>query len=221
MCYICRPSNGSFRKLKLTETLGNEKNNLKTKNMLSEISKFFKTEYPLNDHGLEELFSLFRIDNYDKGSLILKADTKEKKLRFLTKGIVREYYANQEKEININFYVKPQFISDLLSFSQNSTTRKNQECLTDIQMLSIERDSYFDLLEKYECGKSFVDSSFKKLLKQKEMLEFNRTTKTPEELYKELCIYKPEWLQLIPQYHIASYINVTPETLSRIRKRIS
>ncbi len=189
--------------------------------MYSEISKFFKTEYPLNEHGLEELFSLFKVDNYDKGSLILKADTKEEKLRFLNKGLVREYYSNQEKEININFYVKPQFISDLLSFSQHSNTRKNQECLTKIQVLSIERNSFFDLLERYECGKSIVESSFKKLLKQKEMLEFNRTTKTPDELYKELCVYKPEWLQSIPQYHLASYINVTPETLSRIRKRTS
>ncbi len=87
--------------------------------------------------------------------------------------------------------------------------------------MSIEKDSFFNLLEKYECGKSFVASSFKKLLKQKEMLEFNRVTKTPDELYKELFIYKPEWLQLIPQYHIASYLNITPETLSRIRKRTS
>ncbi|MDA9555388.1 Crp/Fnr family transcriptional regulator [Pelobium sp.] len=189
--------------------------------MFSEISKFFETEYSLNEHGLEELFSLVKVDHYDKGSVILKADTKEKKLRFLNKGLVREYYANQEKEVNINFYVKPQFISDLLSFSQNSTTRKYQECLTDVQVLSIERHAFFDLLEKYECGKSIVESSFKKLLKHKEMLDFNRATKTPDELYKELCIYKPEWLQLIPQYHIASYINVTPETLSRIRKRTS
>ncbi|VXC07468.1 cAMP-binding domain of CRP or a regulatory subunit of cAMP-dependent protein kinases [Flavobacterium sp. 9AF] len=189
--------------------------------MFTEISKFFKTEYPLNEHGLNELFSLFKKENYKKGSIVLKANTKEKKLRFLNKGLIREYYSNQDKEININFYVKPQFISDLLTFSQNSITRKNQECLTDIEVLSIERDSFFNLLEKYDCGKSFVDSSFKKLLKQKEMLEFNRVTKTPDELYKELFIYKPEWLQQIPQYHIASYLNITPETLSRIRKRTS
>ena len=189
--------------------------------MFSEISNFFKTQYPLNEHGLEELFSLFKVTSYKKGNLILHANTKEKQLRFLNKGIVREYYSNKEKEININFYVKPQFISDLLTFSQNSKTNKNQECLSSVEILSIERQSFFDLLKKYQCGKSIVESSFQKLLKQKEMLEFNRSTKTPDELYKELFIYKPEWLQFIPQYHIASYLNITPETLSRIRKRTS
>lgn len=185
------------------------------------ISKFFETEYPLNKHGLEELFSLFNVEKHKKGSLLLQAQTKEKQLRFLNKGIVREYYSNKDKEININFYVKPQFISDLLSFKQDIKTNKNQECLTYVEVLSIEKQTFFDLLEKYQCGKSIIESSFQKLLKQKELMEYNRTTKTPDELYKELFIYKSEWLEFIPQYHIASYLNITPETLSRIRKRIS
>lgn len=187
----------------------------------AKISKFFETEFPLNQHGLDELFSLFKIEKHAKGTVLLQENSKEKKLRFLNNGIVREYYANEDKEININFYVNPQFISDLLTFSQNTATKKNQETLTSVEILSIERQLFFDLLEKYQCGKTFVDSSFQKLLKQKERLEFNRTTKSPEELYNELFIYKPEWIQNIPQYHLASYLNITPETLSRIKKRIS
>ena len=187
----------------------------------NEISKFFETEFPLNQQGLAELFSLFTVQKYKKGSILLKAKTLEKQLRFLNKGIIREYYSNTEKEININFYVKPQFISDLLMFSQNTTTNKNQECLSTVEVLSIDRQPFFDLLEKYQCGKSFVETSFQKLLKEKGKQEFNRITKTPDELYKDLFIYKPQWLQSIPQYHIASYLNITPETLSRIRKRTS
>lgn len=187
----------------------------------SEISKFFETEFLLNQHGLDELFSLFKVEKHAKGTILLQENSKEKKLRFLNNEIVREYYANEDKEVNINFYIKPQFISDLLTFSQNTTTKKNQETLTSVEILSIERQPFFNLLEKYQCGKTFVDASFQKLLKQKEKLEFNRITKSPEELYNELFIYKPEWVQNIPQYHLASYLNITPETLSRIKKRIS
>jgi len=187
----------------------------------SEISKFFETEFPLNKDGLKELFSLFKTENHNKSTLVLEANSIEKQLRFLNNGIIREYYSTEDKDININFYTNPQFITDLLAFKNNSKTKKNQDCLTDVELLVVDKKKFIKLLDKYQCGKSFVNLSFQKLLKHKELLEYNRVTKNSDELYKELLIYKPEWLQVIPQYHIASYLNVKPETLSRIRKRIS
>jgi len=186
-----------------------------------EILKFFETEYPLNKEGVRELISSFEIIRIKKGSQILIANQEEKQLRFLNIGVVREYYATAEKETNINFYTKPQFITDISSFNSDSKTKKNQESLTDIELLYIGKKSFRELLKKYACGKSFIDLTFQKLLKHKELLEYNRITKTADELYQELFIYKPNWLEKIPQYHIASYLNITPETLSRIRKRIS
>lgn len=188
---------------------------------LVEISKFFETKYPLNKEGLHELLHLFQLKHYDKGEIILKSNTEEHQLRFLNKGILREYYATATKETNINFYTKPQFITDLTAFNNDSKTKKHQECLSKVELLVVQKAAFRKLLKKYQCGQSFIEMSFQKLLKHKELLEFNRITKTPEDLYQELFIYKPEWLELIPQYHIASYLNITPETLSRIRKRIS
>lgn len=187
----------------------------------TKIASFFDTEYPLNKHGLQELLNLFSVQNIEKNTQVLLENTHEKQLRFLNKGTIREYYTAHDKETNINFYSKPQFITDLTSFINTTITKKNQETLTPVELLVIDKIPFTQLLEKYDCGKSFIDMSFQKLLKQKELFEYNRVTKSPEELYNELCIYKPHWLQNIPQYHIASYLNITPETLSRIRKRIS
>jgi CRP-like cAMP-binding protein len=188
---------------------------------LREIAIFFETEHPLNQEGLQELFAAFSVKNYQKGNIILHEDTIEHQLRFLNHGNIREYYATENKETNINFYTKPQFITDLLAFNNDSYTRKFQECLTEVELLVIDKTKFRSHLEKYTCGKEFVKATFQKLFRHKELLEYNRITKTPEDLYKELLIYKPTWLQKIPQYHIASYLNITPETLSRIRKRIS
>lgn len=188
---------------------------------IASIATFFETEYPLNKDGLNELLYLFKSKNIKRNTQILTADREENQLRFLHKGVVREYYATHDKETNINFYTKPQFITDLSSFTYDLKTKKNQETLNDVTLLVIDKVSFRQVLKKYECGKSFIDLSFQKLLKQKELFEYNRVTKSPEELYRELLIYKPNWLQTIPQYHIASFLNITPETLSRIRKRIS
>ncbi|UTD16445.1 Crp/Fnr family transcriptional regulator [Tenacibaculum mesophilum] len=195
------------------------KNDLQSE--LSQIQAFFNTEYPLNQEGLKELFGLFKVEKVAKGEMLLAANTTENYLRFLNSGVVREYYATPDKETNINFYAEPQFITDLSSFINNISTNKNQECITEVELLSVEKSAFRKLLDNYECGKSFIEISFQRLLKQKELFEYNRITKTADELYKELIIYRSNWLDNIPQYHIASYLNVTPETLSRIRKRIS
>jgi CRP-like cAMP-binding protein len=188
---------------------------------LREIALFFETEHPLNQEGLQELFASFSVRTYAKGTQLLQENDQESTLRFLNSGSIREYYATEAKETNINFYTKPQFITDLLAFTNDLPTRKFQECLTEVELLVIDKTIFRAHLEKYTCGKEFVKDAFQKLFKQRELFEYNRITKTAEELYKELLIYKPMWLQKIPQYHIASYLNITPETLSRIRKRIS
>ena len=87
---------------------------------LNEISSFFKTEYPLNKDGLKELFDLFSVIEIKKNVQILTANAEERQLRFLNKGIIREYYSSYDKETNINFYTKPQFITDLSSFINDS-----------------------------------------------------------------------------------------------------
>ena len=135
--------------------------------------------------------------------------------------MIREFYRAEIKEININFYTSPQFITDLSSFIHHTPSNKNQESLSEVQILAIGKEKFVHLLDKYSCGKSFIEQMFQNILRNKEVFEYNRMTKEPEALYNELLIYRPNWLQEIPQYHIASYLGITPETLSRIRKRLS
>ena len=185
-----------------------------------QISKFFETEYPLNKQGLKELFDAFEVKKVKKGTVLLTIGKLENQLRFLNDGIIREYYAASDKEVNTLFYTTPQFITDFSAFNNDRATKKNQEALSNLELLVIGKTVFRELLQKYECGKNFIDLTFQKILTNKEQFEYNRITKTPEELYKELMIYKPHWLENIPQYHIASYLGITPETLSRIRRRI-
>lgn len=193
-------------------------NHMKSK---EQIALFFETDFPLNREGVAELIDAFTLRTIPKNTSLLNENAYENELRFLNKGVVREYYKSETKEININFYTSPQFITDFSAFVQNGKTRKNQEALSEVEYLELSREKFAKLLQKYNCGRSFIDLSFQQILRNKEAFEYNRMTKSPEELYNELRIYRPEWLQDIPQYHIASYLGITPETLSRIRKRLS
>lgn len=186
------------------------------------ITAFFEKHYPEYSHeGLDELCSAFTSRKIPKDTILLRESTTDDKLRFLNKGIVREYYLDEAKERNINFYLQPNFITDFSSFMNTRRTRKNQATLTDVELFELDREPFLEMLNSYECAQNMMDEIFQRLLKAREQFEYNRMTKSPEELYRELRIYKPDWLQNIPQYHIASYLGITPETLSRIRRRIS
>lgn len=184
------------------------------------ISLFFTNEFPFNKEGLDEFVNAFVIKKYKKGQIILQNNHIESELRFLDKGVVREYYRFNRKEKNVNFFTEPSFINDILSFTQQVPTIKFQECLTDIELRVLSREKFLYFTNKYSCGKLFIETIFQRKVMKKELEEYNFFIMTPEEMYLDIIQTKQNWLILIPQYHIASYLGVSPETLSRIRKRI-
>jgi CRP-like cAMP-binding protein len=184
------------------------------------LSLFFSNEFPFNKEGLEEFVTTFVTKSYKKGEIILENGTIENELRFLDQGIIREYYATNDKEKNINFYTNSSFITDFSSFTHSTATRKYQECLTDIDLRVLSKDKFLTFTDQYKCGKLFIETIFQRIVVNKETEEFNHFVNTAEELYLDIMKNKPDWLLEIPQYHIASYLGITPETLSRIRKRI-
>lgn len=187
--------------------------------MNDKIFEFFNSKFPFNRDGLIEFTDSFKSKTYKKGELIVGAGTTVKKLLFLEKGTVREYFSKDEREMNTNFYIGSQFITDFYALVNNQKTRRNIESLSDVVVREMSVEKFNDFLFKYECGKSFVDEIFKGIIEQKEEEEFKHFSLTPDELYLDLLENKPEWLQEIPLYHIATYLRMTPETLSRIRKR--
>jgi signal-transduction protein with cAMP-binding, CBS, and nucleotidyltransferase domain len=188
---------------------------------MEKLLAFFLQEHPSNREGLEDFLACFEMKQYPKNTLLLKDNTIENELRFLYEGTVREYYASEALEKNINFYTESSFITDFPSFFYNKPTHKYQEALSHVVLYTLGKAKFLSFLGKYPCGKNFIDTIFQKLLERKELDILHACLKSPEELYQELLVHRKKWLQQIPQYHIASYLGITPETLSRIRKRIS
>jgi CRP-like cAMP-binding protein len=185
------------------------------------LSLFFSNEFPFYKEGLAEFVNTFVKKSYKKGSVILENGKTENELRFLDNGIIREYYATNDKEKNINFYTEPIFITDFSSFTNSTSTKKYQEALSDVDLRVLSKDKFLEFTNQYNCGKLFIETIFQRIVVNKENEEFNHFVNTAEALYLDIMKTKPNWLLHIPQYHIASYLGITPETLSRIRKRIS
>ena len=157
-----------------------------------------------------------------KKSVFIKVNQIENHISFIESGIVRLFIPkdNPEKEITFGFSFKNQFVSAYDSFLTQSPSNYQLQALTDTSMLSI---SYKDLQLVYEStqignliGRLTAEDLFLiKSKREQDLLNLNA-----EQRYLKLFKERPELLKTIPLKYISSYIGVTAQALSRIRKRL-
>ena len=157
-----------------------------------------------------------------KKSVFIKVNQIENHISFIESGIVRLFIPrdNPEKEITFGFSFKNQFVSAYDSFLTQSPSNYQLQALTETSMLSI---SYKDLQSVYKStqignliGRLTAEDLF--LIKSKR--EQNLLNLNAEQRYLKLFKERPELLKSVPLKYISSYIGVTAQALSRIRKRL-
>ena len=157
-----------------------------------------------------------------KKSIFVKVNQIENHISFIESGIVRLFIPrdNPEKEITFGFSFKNQFVSAYDSFLTQSPSNYQLQALTKTVILSI---SYEDLQSVYKStqignliGRLTAEDLFLiKSKREQDLLNLNA-----EQRYLKLFKERPELLKSVPLKYISSYIGVTAQALSRIRKRL-
>ena len=188
---------------------------------MNEIRKFIDTISPMNDSDWNFFSSKLRKVKFDKNQIILKIGKTEHNLSFISKGTVRLCIPKEESDLTFGFLFENEFVTAYDSFLTQTPSEYQIETLTETILWQI---SNKDLQEVYKrsdngniIGRKMAENMF--LIKSKR--ELSLLSKTAEERYLDLFADRPKLLQQIPLKYIASYIGVTPQALSRIRKRIS
>lgn len=157
---------------------------------------------------------------YKKGEYLLQNGDICNNIIFVNKGIIRYFYIVEGQERIGNFFFDNDFAADYKSFLVQTPALLNIDALTDIEAVLIDFQSLQRLYEQsktFEClGRKVTESIYISLIQRTESLLFE----SAEERYLSLIKRIPEIQQVVPQYMIASYLNIKPETLSRIRKKI-
>jgi CRP-like cAMP-binding protein len=157
-----------------------------------------------------------------KKTIFLKINEIENHISFIESGVVRLFLPkeNPEKETTFGFSFKNQFVSAYDSFLTQKPSLYQLQALTEISILSI---SYKDLQEVYQTtqiGNLIGRLTAERLFLIKSKREQNLLNLTAEERYLNLFKERPELIKVIPLKYISSYIGVTAQALSRIRKRL-
>lgn len=155
-----------------------------------------------------------------KGETLIREGEVCNQLSFINKGFVRSYYFKDKKDITISFSMTGEFIASMSSFISQKPSYETIEALEHCHLYQI---SYQDLMDLFEKD-SHLEHLYRLILEQyyvalEEHLIFSKF-KTAKERYLELIETKPLIIQKAAVGQVASYLDMSLETLSRIRANI-
>ena len=185
------------------------------------LKQYFNAISPLTEETWNEVSILFKPKSLSIKEYFVEEHKNAKEIAFLQKGCVRAFFTNSEaKEYNKQFFVGPSLIGAYTSLLTQEKNRIPQQALTECMILVAKYGELEKLFAKYHdlerLGRKIAEFYF--LEKEKKELEMALMNATQR--YRLFQKQFPTLEQLIPQYHIASYLGVSATQLSRLRNKL-
>ena len=156
-----------------------------------------------------------------KKTNLLEAGQVAKEVYFLTKGCIRLFYEKEGNDISAYFFTEGMFAGAYDSFVGQQPSRHFIETIEDCEVLSVTFNRLQELYQAFPAMNEFVRKVLEERFVQLHQLFTSQLLDSPEERYLNLLHHHPDLLQRIPQHQLATFLGVTPVSLSRIRHRIA
>ncbi|WP_026706508.1 Crp/Fnr family transcriptional regulator [Flavobacterium soli] len=182
--------------------------------LIQHIQKFIS----LSESEAKIVLSYFEQENFKKKQLLLEEGQISNKQYFILKGCIR-FYINNSKgvEQTMQFGIENWWITDYLSFQYQTASHFNIQAIENIEVLSIDRKSFDELLDQVPKLERYFRLVIQKSFGASQVRIRYLFTMSAEERFHHMNNMFPEFIQRVPQYMIASYLDFSPEFMSKIR----
>lgn len=181
---------------------------------------YFQKIMPLTAEETAAIAETILIKQVKKGTVLLREGEVSQEAYFVLSGCVRQFYLVNGVEKTSNFFTAEQWVVSMQSFGQNKPANHFLDCCTDCSLVVGNREKEEDLYTRFPKLESVSRKVMEQVFAEQQEQLASYATDTPEQRYVKLLRSRPELFQKIPQYQIASYVGVQPESLSRIKKRL-
>jgi CRP/FNR family transcriptional regulator, anaerobic regulatory protein len=156
-----------------------------------------------------------------KGSYLMEAGQVCDYVAFINKGLFRTFCLVKNEEVTYNFSFDGNFFTDYPSFVTRQPTMEYHQALEDAEVLTLSYEKMQMIYAKVPAWERFGRLIAEFILVR--IAERNRSMLflSAEEQYLNLMKTRPKVIANVPQHYVASYLGIQPESLSRIRKRLS
>lgn len=189
---------------------------------MQELIAYISKISPVSDDTVERLLELFRPVSLKKHEYFVSAGEYAQHIGFLKKGVVRAYFLNEEgKEYTKQFFVAPTIIGAYTALLTKQTNKIAQQALTNCEIWIADFSELEKLYDEFHdlerLGRRIAEFYFL----EKEQKEIEMALLDADKRYLIMREKFPSIESIVPQYHIASYLGISPTQLSRIRRKLS
>lgn len=170
----------------------------------------------------EEKNAILSVDIFrsvKKGTILLKEGQKSKDSYFVLKGCIRTYYVLDGEEKTTAFYTEMEAFTPPCVISK-TPSEYYISCIEDTILTVSNSDMEVEVNSKFPRFDTLCKILSEELL-AKQRIDFDEfKTSSPEQRYLNLIEKRPDLIQRVPQHQLASFLGITPQSLSRLRARI-
>ena len=189
---------------------------------MENLINFYNAVSPLDEETWKAVLPLFHEEWLPKNQYFVRENEVARKIAFLESGVVRAFFINQEgQEYNKQFFVGPSSIGGYSSLLTGKPNLIPQQALTDCKIYSCDFQTLTALYPKYPKLERLARKMAEYYFIEKEKKELEIVLLDASQRYKIFQKEFPTLEQIIQQFHIASYLGISPTQLSRIRHQFS
>lgn len=187
---------------------------------MTELELQIQSLFGLDKNQLEMVGSLFKATTLPRGEFFIKAGRYSPRLAFMKTGLIREFTERNGKEVTKWIATESTFITELNCLIFNKPARWNFQALTNCELFEITDTDYKNLHNRIPQWHNLERLFIAKCFMIMEERFVNQLALNAEERYTQLFKHNKDLLNTVPLQYLASMLGMTPETFSRVRRKL-
>jgi len=188
--------------------------------MFDQFKVFCQATLPFSDAELGLIDAYFIAKTLKKREFLFQEGAVCDFLAYIAEGCVRNFYLREGVEKTCDLAFENDWVTDFQSFTSGSPGMMNLQAMQATTVFLIRKPDLLTLYRECPTYETFGRLMTERITLRATAIAMSLSAERPEERFENLLKKKPGILQIVPQRHVASYLGIEPESLSRLRKRI-